>query len=156
MPTIAHGKKCNSLLICFGIYGWRSTSHCFNLAKSGLELIATCSQPTLLLSWTNLPNVVIGSRATALYHFWYLSYARAKSCAIQLFWRENPQQQPDVKVLNCYCSTRCVQQFGIRQSCGWMLCENSSAAILLATSSWVFPNVTSPIVSRKATQPDPS
>ena len=34
----------------------------------------------------------------ALYQFWRPSYERAKQCAIWLFFRENPRNQPDTKV----------------------------------------------------------
>jgi len=36
---------------------------------------------------------------TALYCFRRQSYACTKPCAIRLFWHENPQNQPDTKVL---------------------------------------------------------
>jgi len=45
----------------------------------------------------DLPRLL--SLWTALYHFRRPSYARAKPCVIQLFWRENPRFLPDIKVL---------------------------------------------------------
>jgi len=37
---------------------------------------------------------------TGFYHFWHPSYTRAKPQAIWLFFRKNPQNRPDAKVLN--------------------------------------------------------
>jgi len=49
------------------------------------------------LVWEDL--LCLLSLWTALCDFWRLRYACAKPCVFRLFWCENPQKQPDAKVL---------------------------------------------------------